>query len=80
MGRVYVLIDTESGKASAIAEALRKRPGVALVDTVAGPHDVIAVLEEMRSGEIASTTVNEIRALTGVKYVTVCTGIRGIQS
>jgi hypothetical protein len=76
MERVYLLIDTASGTASTIAEVLRTRLGASMVDAVAGPHDVIAVLDRTEASLPCSTTLEDIRAIEGVKYVTVCTAVR----
>lgn len=76
MGRVYFLIDTDSGMASGVAKALSNRLCVSLVDAVAGPHDVIAVLEGIDSKSVADMTLADIRAIDGVKYVTTCISIR----
>ena len=76
MERVYFLIDTTSGSAEKVAEALRRKPCVSLVDTVAGAHDVIAVLDRKRESPAGTVSLEEIRAMGGVDYVTVCVAVR----
>ncbi len=43
--RAYVLIETAVGRPSGITAALRGIPGLAPVDVVTGPYDVIFALE-----------------------------------
>jgi len=76
MERVYFLIDTTSGSAAKVAEALRGKPCVSLVDTVAGAHDVIAVLDRKTGCAAGTVSLEEIRAIEGVDYVTVCVATR----
>ena len=37
----YILIQTEVGKASSVATAIKSIPGVSLAEGVTGPYDVI---------------------------------------
>ena len=76
MERVYFLIDTTSGSAAKVAEALRRKPCVSLVDTVAGAHDMIAVLDRKTGCSAGTVSLEEIRAIDGVDYVTVCVAVR----
>jgi hypothetical protein len=71
VNRAYVLIETEAGKASEIAEALRRRFRIARVDLVEGPYAVIAVVEGADISAMAKTIAVDIRALTGVKDIIV---------
>ena len=55
--QAYILIQTEVGRAAAVATAIAAIPGVALAEDVTGPYDCIARVE----------------AETGMKTVKVCT-------
>ena len=43
--KVYVLLDLVSGEGDRVARILRGKPGVATVDTLEGPPDVLVVIE-----------------------------------
>ena len=45
MVQAYILIQTEVGKASTVAEAIAKIPGVIQAEDVTGPYDVIVRAE-----------------------------------
>ena len=62
--RAYVLIDAAEGKAQQVFMTLREKPGIALVDYVEGPPDVIMVTEAAERQELADLI---IQALTSVE-------------
>lgn len=66
--KAYVLIQVHTGKAEAVASALKGRPGIISSDLVAGPHDVIAVLQGTDADSIARIVVNEIQAVKGIEH------------
>ena len=43
--RAYVLIQTLPGRLEGVARALRRLPTVLTVDSVAGPYDIVALVE-----------------------------------
>ena len=59
MTRAYVLITVAAGQAAAVAEALRALPGVAQADVVAGPYDVVAVVEGADAAAIGRLVLNQ---------------------
>jgi DNA-binding Lrp family transcriptional regulator len=66
--KAYVLIQVHTGKAEAVAGALTGRPGIISADLVAGPHDVIAVLQGADADAIARIVINEIQAVKGIQH------------
>ncbi len=48
MVQAYILIQTEVGKARDVAAAIAQIEGVARVDVVTGPYDVIVLTEAVR--------------------------------
>jgi len=66
--KAYVLIQVHAGKAEAVASALNGRPGILAADLVAGPHDVIAVLQGSDADSIARIVVNDIQAVKGIQH------------
>jgi len=66
--KASVLIQVHTGKAEAVASALTGRPGILSADLVAGPHDVIAVLQGSDADSIARIVINEIQAVKGIQH------------
>ena len=61
--RAYVLITVAAGQASVVAEALRALPGVARADVVAGPYDVVAVVEGADVADIGRLVLNQLHGI-----------------
>jgi DNA-binding Lrp family transcriptional regulator len=68
--KAYVLIQTEMGTSTSVANALRNKPGVIISDVVSGPHDLVAVVQGEDSDAVARTVINEIQTIKGVKHTT----------
>ncbi|WP_137724286.1 Lrp/AsnC ligand binding domain-containing protein [Prescottella subtropica] len=69
--QAFVLIQTEVGKAAAVAAALSRIPGVTSAEDVLGPYDVIA-----RVGAPASTGVSDVvddmKKVRGITRILTC--------
>jgi DNA-binding Lrp family transcriptional regulator len=68
----YILIQTEPGKAAAVAAALRDVPGVSETASVAGPYDVIARAEAPDIDDLGTLAASRIQALAGVRRTLTC--------
>lgn len=66
----YILIETEAGKAAAVAAALRDLPGVSETAILAGPYDVIARAQAQGIDELARLVTSQLQALDGVLRTT----------
>jgi DNA-binding Lrp family transcriptional regulator len=66
----YILVETEAGKAAAVAAALRDLPGVPETAVLAGPYDVIARAQAPSVDELARLVTSRIQALDGVLRTT----------
>jgi DNA-binding Lrp family transcriptional regulator len=64
--KAYVLIQTETGKAEAVAKSFKGKPGIMASDVVTGPHDVIVIIQGIDTDAVAKIVVNEIQAVKGV--------------
>ena len=65
--RVYALLNIAHGKAHEVAELLRDRPGVVLVDSLKGPPDLIMVVEASAREELVRLTLqvlNSVESMT----------------
>jgi hypothetical protein len=69
--RAYVLIHTEAGKAAEVVKSLRGRLGIAMVDVIEGPYNVIAVVEGANLSAVAKTILVDIKKLSGVRDIIV---------
>lgn len=65
--KAYVLIDAEVGKVESILAKLRNTPGIQAADGVAGPHDIVVVLEATDPNEVGKLVLAQIHGTEGVK-------------
>jgi len=73
--RAYVLIQTLPGRLEGIARALRRIPAVLTVDSVAGPYDIVALVEVTEIRDFSHLVAGSIAGLKGVTRTTtlICT-------
>lgn len=65
--RVYLLIDVTDGKCRRVAQTLRSKPGVTMLDVLEGPPDILVMVESHNRQKLAELTVN---ALVSVEDLT----------
>lgn len=70
--KAYVLIQTEVGKASSVADASRAIPGVVSAEDVTGPYDVIVVTEADNVDELGQMVVSKIQLVEGITRTLTC--------
>jgi DNA-binding Lrp family transcriptional regulator len=68
----YVLIQTEVGKAVAVAETVRKVKGVLSADDVTGPYDVIVKTEAASLDDLGKLVVSQIHNVPGITRTYTC--------
>jgi DNA-binding Lrp family transcriptional regulator len=68
----YVLIQTEVGKAVAVAEAVRGISGVIAADDVTGPYDVIVRAEAESLDDVARLVVDKMHKVGGITKTFTC--------
>lgn len=73
--KAYVLIETEVGKASEVAEAVQKVEGVKSADTVTDSQDVVAAIE-VADIDALGTVVKQIHSVAGIGKTTTCIGVK----
>jgi DNA-binding Lrp family transcriptional regulator len=73
--RAYVLIQVLPGRLEGIARALRRMPAIISVDSVAGPYDLVALVEVAEIREFSHLVAGSIGGLRGVTRTTtlICT-------
>jgi DNA-binding Lrp family transcriptional regulator len=72
MTKAYVLIETAVGRNREVIAALRKLKGVASVDLVTGPYDLIAIVEAETLSEVGDIVTAKIHPITGISRTVTC--------
>lgn len=68
----YILIQTEVGRASSVANAVRAISGVVAADDVTGPYDVIVRAEATTMDDLGKMVVSQIQAVEGITRTLTC--------
>jgi DNA-binding Lrp family transcriptional regulator len=71
--QAYILIQTEVGRAAAVAQAIGDIPGVALAEDVTGPYDCIARVEAETVDELGKLVIAKIQEVDGITRTLTCT-------
>ncbi|MBK6761871.1 MAG: Lrp/AsnC ligand binding domain-containing protein [Micrococcales bacterium] len=72
MVQAYILIQTEVGSASRVAEEIRKISGVTQADDVTGPYDVIVRGEADSVDQLGQMVVAKVQAVPGITRTLTC--------
>ncbi len=72
MAKAFVLIETAVGRDKAVVTALKQIEGVKSVDTVTGPYDVIATIEEETLNDIGDLVTAKIHPIAGISRTVTC--------
>ncbi|WP_377269247.1 Lrp/AsnC family transcriptional regulator [Peterkaempfera sp. SMS 1(5)a] len=72
MVQAYILIQTEVGKASAVAGAISDIPGVIQAEDVTGPYDVIVRAQAETVDELGRLVVARIQQVEGITRTLTC--------
>ncbi|NGO67096.1 Lrp/AsnC ligand binding domain-containing protein [Streptomyces boncukensis] len=72
MVQAYILIQTEVGKASAVAEIVSKIPGVIQAEDVTGPYDVIVRAEADTVDDLGRMVVAKVQQVDGITRTLTC--------
>ncbi len=70
--QAYILIQTEVGKAAAVATAISELDGVAQAEDVTGPYDVIVRAEAASVDELGKLVVARIQGVDGITRTLTC--------
>ena len=68
----YILIQTEVGKASSVAAAIKSIAGVSLAEGVTGPYDVIMRAEASSMEEFGRLVLSKVQAVPGITRTLTC--------
>ncbi|NJQ04521.1 Lrp/AsnC family transcriptional regulator [Streptomyces lonarensis] len=72
MVQAYILIQTEVGKASTVADVISRISGVVQADDVTGPYDVIARAEAPSVDELGHLVVARVQRVPGITRTLTC--------
>ncbi|AUY49705.1 MULTISPECIES: Lrp/AsnC family transcriptional regulator [Streptomycetaceae] len=72
MVQAYILIQTEVGKATAVADAISKIPGVLQAEDVTGPYDVIVRAEASTVDDLGRLVVAKVQQVEGITRTLTC--------
>ncbi|WP_327401057.1 Lrp/AsnC ligand binding domain-containing protein [Streptomyces sp. NBC_01288] len=72
MVQAYILIQTEVGKASTVAEAISKIPGVIQAEDVTGPYDVIVRAQADTVDDLGRMVVAKVQQVDGITRTLTC--------
>jgi DNA-binding Lrp family transcriptional regulator len=70
--QAYILIQTEVGKAAAVAAAVACLPGVASAEDVTGPYDVIVRAEAVDVDQLGQLVVARVQNVDGITRTLTC--------
>jgi DNA-binding Lrp family transcriptional regulator len=70
--QAYILIQTEVGKAAAVAREIGSMPGVTQADDVTGPYDVIVRAESESVDELGKMVVAKVQGVDGITRTLTC--------
>jgi DNA-binding Lrp family transcriptional regulator len=72
MVRAYVLIQTEVGQTGRVAREVGEMQGIGSAVPVAGPYDVIAIVEAASMDALGKMVVSRIQSVKGVTRTLTC--------
>ncbi len=72
MVTAYILIQTEVGKAAAVATSIANIKGVTQAEDVTGPYDVIVRAEARNVDELGKLVVSKVQNLDGITRTLTC--------
>ncbi|MER6096871.1 Lrp/AsnC ligand binding domain-containing protein [Streptomyces sp. NPDC001728] len=72
MVQAYILIQTEVGKASTVADTISEIPGVIQAEDVTGPYDVIVRAQADTVDELGRMVVAKVQQVDGITRTLTC--------
>ena len=76
MVKAYVLIQTEVGQGGRVAREVAEIQGTGSTVPVAGPYDVIAIVEAASMDALGKMVVSRIQGVKGVTRTLTCTVVQ----
>ncbi len=76
MVQAYILIQTEVGRAAAVAQKIAGLPGVTNSEDVTGPYDVIVRAEAETMDDLGKLVVARVQTIDGITRTLTCPVVR----
>lgn len=76
MVQAYILIQTEVGRATAVAESIGRIQGVVTAEDVTGPYDVIVRAEAETIDDLGRLVVAQVQQVEGITRTLTCPVVR----
>lgn len=73
--KAYVLVEVAIGRVAQVTQKIRELPNVVSADAVAGPYDVIAIVQAESAEEIGRLVMEKIHTIAGVNYTLTCVAV-----
>jgi len=73
--KAFVLIETSVGKSKEVVAGLSKLKGIASVNSVTGPYDIIAILEAETLNDIGDLVTGKIHPISGIARTVTCLAV-----
>jgi DNA-binding Lrp family transcriptional regulator len=70
--QAYILVQTEVGKAAAVASEIGRIPGVSSSEDVTGPYDVIVRADAATVDELGQLVVARVQGVAGITRTLTC--------
>ena len=75
--KAFVLIETAVGKTKDVVAALHDVAGVASVDVVTGPYDIICVVAADDLSAVGDTVTGSVHTIGGIVRTVTCLAVGG---
>jgi DNA-binding Lrp family transcriptional regulator len=75
--KAYLLVETSVGKTREVATTLTGLPGIATVDVVTGPYDIIAMISADDISVVGELVTGHIHTVNGVVRTVTCVAVGG---
>ncbi|MCL1587399.1 MAG: Lrp/AsnC ligand binding domain-containing protein [Actinomycetia bacterium] len=76
MVQAYILIQTDSGRASEVAHQISQIDGISSAEAVTGPYDVIVAAEADDVDALGHLVVTKVQPVAGIVRTLTCPVIR----
>ena len=73
--KAFVLIETAVGKTKDVVSALNSVDGVASVDVVTGPYDIIAIVSAPDLSSVGDTVTGSVHTIAGIVRTVTCLAV-----
>ncbi|WP_022852392.1 Lrp/AsnC family transcriptional regulator [Thermodesulfatator atlanticus] len=74
--KAYILINTQIGKTSEVAETLRHMPEVKRLDIIMGPYDIIAEVETEDHDALSEMVIRKLQSIDYIQHTMTCPVIK----